>query len=611
MVKVRPDTAGRSQPELHLTAARNEFVSFQVGLQGGDAGLRGVRATLGGLEGPTRISGTDVTLYREEFLKTTRASVAGTPVGRWPDALVPDMDEIAGEQRRAFPMDVPAGEARAIWVDVHVPMDAQPGEYRGTVAVTAANYSSEVQVQLTVVAAVMPSTPSLSTAFLIYSGNVCSAHTGSTNCSTEQVKQLLSRYQRMALEHRITLSDIPRLGMSWSAFDAAWGPFLDGTAPSRLPGARMTSAQFVGVRSTQAIADFAAHFQSRGWLDRAYDYVGDEPPYGISFTTLAQRAAQTRSAAPGLRTLVTTNSHELANHNLSDLIDLSVPVVNHIDGTQQPFVGDQRATYDAFLSKPKRELWLYQSCMSQGCSYGTNMPENQPNSGWPSYMVDRSAAKGRAMEWVSFLEGAKGELYYETAGMLPSAWTNQYIYNGNGDGTLFYPGKPSTIGGTTDVPVASIRLKLIRLGVQDYEWLKAVSDAGDPDFARKIARGLIPSASRVPDDGAAFENARLALIDRYQELTGTHADPSTEPQPENPSASTPSTPSSPSTPDSALPGNPSTVLQPPSSVMKPDEQPQVGCSAGGTAASVGGVFLVLSWLAIERRRVHARARRRK
>ncbi len=49
----------------------------------------------------------------------------------------------------------------------------------------------------------------------------------------------------------------------------------------------------------------------------------------------------------------------------------------------------------------------------------------------------------RALEWVSFLEGATGELYYQTVGMLSTAWTNQFRFNGNGDGTLFYPGTPS------------------------------------------------------------------------------------------------------------------------------------------------------------------------
>jgi hypothetical protein len=45
------------------------------------------------------------------------------------------------------------------------------------------------------------------------------------------------------------------------------------------------------------------------------------------------------------------------------------------------------------------------------------------------------------------------------------------LYGGNGDGTLFYPGRPDTIGGTTQIPVESIRLKLIREGLEDYEYL--------------------------------------------------------------------------------------------------------------------------------------------
>jgi hypothetical protein len=104
--------------------------------------------------------------------------------------------------------------------------------------------------------------------------------------------------------------------------------------------------------------------------------------------------------------------------------------------------------------------------------------------------------------------------------MLSTAWTNQYIYSGNGDGTLFYPGTVAVIGGTTNVPLPSMRLKLIRLGLQDYEWLKKVSDAGDPEFAREVARELVPSPWLVPDDGAAFERARLRLIHRYLQLVG-------------------------------------------------------------------------------------------
>ncbi|RKH13383.1 DUF4091 domain-containing protein [Corallococcus sp. CA053C] len=615
MVKVRPETSARSATEVRLTAARNEFVSFQVALHGGDAGLQGVRARLPALEGPATLTGTDVTLYREALVTTTKASVAGEPVGRWPDGLVPDTDEVAGEQRSAFPFDVPAGEARALWVDVHVPKDAPPGDYKGTVTVEAAGgFQRQVTARLTVVDAALPSTSSLPTAFLLWPPHVCRAHTGKEDCSPQELQPLLARYQQMALEHRFTLSSLfPRKPWppAWSDFDATWGPYLDGTAPTRLPGARMTSLEYVGPLDAANLTDFTAHMKAKGWLDRAYVQLGDEPPYGTSFAQVHANGDLVRQAAPGLRTLLTTNSHEMGNNGLEGLLDTVVPLVNHLDGTDATFQGDQRDTYTGFLKRPGTALWMYQSCMSHGCAYGTNATENKPGAGWPSYMLDRSAAKARAMEWVTFLEGATGELYYQSVGMLSTAWTDQYRFNGNGDGTLFYPGTPAAIGGTTDVPVASLRLKLIRQGLQDYEWLKAVSDAGDPGFARKVARELIPTASRVPDDGAAFDAARLRLIHRYQELTAGEAPA--------PDAGTPQDAGRPmELPDAGTPPDEGTGGPPQQApALNPGVDPETvgrsgptgGCTTGGGgSAAVAGSLLFAAWmLRSARRKQYARA----
>ncbi|RKH40363.1 DUF4091 domain-containing protein, partial [Corallococcus sicarius] len=582
MVKVRPDaTAPGSATEVRLTAARNEFVSFQVALHGGDTGLQGVRARLPALEGPMTLTGPDVTLYRQALLTTRPTSGFEQAAGQWPDGLVPDTDEVAGEARRAFPFDVPAGEARALWVDVHVPRDAPPGDYTGTVTVEAdGGFQRQVTARLTVVDAVMPSTSSLSSAFMLSAPQVCRAHLGREDCSPRELQPLLARYQQLALEHRLTLPNIfPRRPWppSWSDFDATWGPYLDGTAPTRLSGARMTSLEYGGPPTPEDLQDFTAHMRERGWLGQAYASIGDEPPYGSSFEEVQDTGALVRRAAPDLRTMLTTNSIKLKTHALGPLVDIVVPLVNHLDGTEPGFVGDQSATYTEFLARPGAELWAYQSCMSHGCAPGTNMPENLPGAGWPSYMVDRSAAKARAMEWVTFLQGGTGELYYETVGMLPTAWTDQFCFNGNGDGTLFYPGTPAAIGGTTHVPVPSLRLKLIRQGMQDYEWLKAVSDAGDPDFARRVARELIPSASRVPDDGAAFDAARLRLIQRYQELT--RDDPSA---PEMGGPSDPSPTPTPGPVESPAHGGPVAALE--------AKAPTGGCgmSGGGPVVVAGG-----------------------
>lgn len=528
MVKVRPETPPREQSSLHLVAARNEFVSFQVALHGGETGLRNVRACLPGLKGArTRIPESDVTFYREEFLDISRPSTQDSEPGRWPDGLVPDVDESVGEKRAAFPFEVPAGEARALWVDILVPRDAPPGNYHGVLQVKGTGFRVKLKVKITVVDAVLPDTPSLRTAFLVWAPHVCRAFTGDPLCPVDTQVPLLQRFHRLALDHRITLAtgfprepgqptwDLP----DYDIFASRWRPFLEGTADTRLPGARMTSLQYLGPGTAEALAEFEAQARARGWLSRSFDYVGDEPPYGTTWEAVRARASLTRQAAPDLRTLLTTNITELERHDLLELIDILVVQVNHIDGTRPPYVGDQRPKYDDFLARPHRELWLYQSCSSHGCSPDEPPPpENQPGQGWPSYMVDRPATKARGMQWVDFLEGANGELYYQTVGLLYTAWTTQFRFNGNGDGTLFYPGLPSIIGGSTPVLVPSIRIKLIRLGVQDYEWLKMVSDAGDPDFARKVARELIPAAWKVPDDGTAFERARLLLIRRYLEL---------------------------------------------------------------------------------------------
>ena len=574
MVKVQPSMPARADTGVRLIAARNEFVSFQVVVHGADTGASGVTASLPSLSGPDTIDGTDVTLYREDFLNITRPTHPNTSTGPWPDPLIPDRDEIAGEQRRAFPFGVPPGEARAIWVDVHVPTQAPPGTYRGEVQVTGAGLDGRVPVTLEVVDVLMPSTPSLATAFRLDWTDVCTAHGRPYQCGTRaQALELVQRYSRMALEHRMTLTN-PWVWMpttDWREFDAVWGPFIDGTVATRLPGAKLTTLQYIGPREAASYTTFTNHFREMGWLDRAFSYTADEPPYGVSFEETLRRAQEVRRGAPDLPNLITITTQEAEAHNLIPLLDIITPVVNWMDGTASPYLGDQRSRYDAFLAMPGRKLWMYQSCMSHGCTGPVST--NRPGSAWPSYMVDASATRNRAMQWIDFRERVSGELYWETAHAITTGWTDVFRYNGNGDGTLFYAGTPARIGGNTDVPVASIRMKQIRLGIQDYEWLKMVSDAGDPTFARDVAMSVFPSAHEVGDDGTVLERARERLIFRLLELNGSPLPPSSS--------------------EGSIP--------PPE--MGP---PAVGCSTTGAAPMLFGL---LALLGLGRRLVLARAHR--
>lgn len=190
----------------------------------------------------------------------------------------------------------------------------------------------------------------------------------------------------------------------------------------------------------------------------------------------------------------------------------------------QTLFGNQRSLYDAFLAERPgyNRLWLYTSCMTEGCADAYD--GHVRYSGWPSYAIDQLPGEARAMAWQVFNHRATGEYYYEISKHLDTAFTNQYEDGGQGDGTLIYPGKTSRIGGATDTVLESIRLKQIREGREDYEYLAHLSATGRDAQARSIAgyysgaegpygsagglQGAMNDSSRSQQ---AYDQARAAL----------------------------------------------------------------------------------------------------
>jgi hypothetical protein len=519
--KIRPDAKARNDVAAQLGAARNEFAAFQVVVTGP---ATHVSAALGALTGPGQLD--DVKLYREDVIQLAHPSALDGGTGAWPDALVPDVDDVVGEKRNAFPFDVRNGESRAIWVEIRVPPDARPGTYQGAVTVTSDQGQATIPVALEVWDFGLPSTSSLRSSFGMSYGGIPAGHglTGDAGAT------LRARYAQLALDHRITLTGMNDDGTTGlDHLDQFYGPLIDGKAPTRLPGAQLTAVKYIGDRtSADQHKTWAQHFRAKGWMDRLFDYTCDEPPLQCAWSDIPARTKAAHAGDPDFRTLVTTQLWDAQNNGGVDGgIDIMVSVVNWIDDKPpSQIAGDQRARYDAFLASGKhKELWLYQSCMSHGCggtvNIGNPSDSDRYYTGWPSYMIDASAARNRAMEWISFLEDASGELYWETAyAFSHNAWSNQWDFSGNGDGTLFYPGTPGRIGGKTDIPVASLRLKMIRAGMQDYEYLKMLADLGDRDGARTIARGLFPNAYTTDVDPAQLEAARRELATRILKRTG-------------------------------------------------------------------------------------------
>jgi Domain of unknown function (DUF4091) len=77
----------------------------------------------------------------------------------------------------------------------------------------------------------------------------------------------------------------------------------------------------------------------------------------------------------------------------------------------------------------------------------------------------------------------------------------------NGDGALFYPGEDAGIEG----PVESIRLKCLRDGMEDYEYLALWEQLGGKDVVDEVVRAAVPTWGTWVQDSNCFPELRGRL----------------------------------------------------------------------------------------------------
>lgn len=183
-------------------------------------------------------------------------------------------------------------------------------------------------------------------------------------------------------------------------------------------------------------------------------------------------------------------------------------------------------------------LWWYQSCMTKGCytqggaSYNGNV----------QYMVEYPAMRVRIYPWLSFKYGIGGDLYYSVTGQYANdPWNSLWAYGGNGDGTLFYPGVanlaadslPSAtrgqhtpaIGGAHDIPIESIRLKMLREGMEDYEYLNMLKNLGAGAWAQSEVNTIATNTYTYDQNENDMYAVREALANKIMELNNSPLPP--------------------------------------------------------------------------------------
>ncbi len=530
-LKVRPADPPGSTSIVTVKGARNETVSFQIVLTAQSA-MTGLDVRLSALSGPggAEIAATSSQLYRVGYLNVTTPSDRAGATGEWPDTLYPiGRDRYYDEPRNGAPFDLSAGRDQPIWISVDIPKTAVAGVWTGTFSVVQAPAGAviaTVPVHLVVWNFALPDVPSARTTYGFDTYGTYLYHfCPDTGCwDTDQINTLTRLYWQEALAHRITLdgtvAGVPYTydaasdtvtDIDWSWYDAVFT--LPGVSSYPIPGPQFnwddSSHAWTPAETSEAIAFFKAvaeRFARQGWSDRAFFYTQDEPHDQWPLNVVQSDALF--AAAPGLPALVTSEyTADLATGH----IGIWCPIVNSLDENGGISI------YDAQRAAGK-QIWWYDSDSSGDSDNVTY----QRFGIWPDEFIDHQGVNQRvhaAMQWKYNLDGY---LYYAVTvcyrSSNPNVWETNYCFGRNGDGTLFYPGKPTIIGGSHDIPVPSLRLELLRMSWNEYDYMTLLAAAGQRSFVDGIVAGLVTSSDTWSHEAGDYDAAREQLGARLDAL---------------------------------------------------------------------------------------------
>lgn len=530
VVKVRPQDTPKPMPSgIMISAARNEYEPFQIVIRGKNRPVRGLDVGMTDfLAGSgSRIScRTNCTVYRELYYNAVSPSGAYGSTGEWPDALIPKVDTYFGERRNAFPIDVPANRNQPVWIDVYVPPGTGPGFYTAYLMVQAqGERTMRIPVYLTVRGFTLPATSSIKNAFFLYSGALPIAH--GRNLTGKALDALAKIYSKALLAHRLSNGYLLG-GEGWVPTDLInptpnslanlkqdFGSFFDGTV---LPNGAQVTAVFPYFTScedrTFCRPDVTSFLARAGWLSRIGIYLPDEPNLADPYVIQQIKSAADTAHQYGFKTLL-TKSYSPTVASMTNIWVVPLPSLrNSIES------GNYWVTYANEIARGK-EVWVYQACFEHAAYCGWGDPWFPGLSGWPDYMIDMQGMKNRMQDWINWKYRVQGELYWGVNYLyyLGDVYRDQYYEAGNGEGNFFYPGTPQRIGGKTHIPIESIRLKLKREGLEDYEYLVLLDKLGGHAFAENEAAQLVTSAVQWETNPAALYRVRSEVASQIEILS--------------------------------------------------------------------------------------------
>jgi hypothetical protein len=235
---------------IRVTAARRDTADFQLIIRKAGTELAGIDVRSSSLQGGSGVlSGARVHFFLAGYIEEKGVF--------YPDVLVPF--GAGGVTPFSIPHGVPSlavvpgQENQTVWVDIDVPAGTAAGLYTGTVTVAARaaggrEVARSLALELEVPDITLPAERSAAVALDVYGGIIKGLKMDKT---PDDMIALERQFYRLAREHRMFVNAIrfpqsgaPRQGYlpdfqrnekgelqaDWTGFDKRYGPYLDGTA---------------------------------------------------------------------------------------------------------------------------------------------------------------------------------------------------------------------------------------------------------------------------------------------------------------------------------------------------------------------------------------------
>ena len=431
---------------------------------------------------------------------------------RWADALPP---------AASYPFKLVAGESQGFVIKAKSSADAPAGLYRAKISVKSGDrVVKRADVFARVWDFALSDETACATAFGLSSYNIYLYH----RQYDPDDKVLYRAYYDFLLENRVSAYYLPYSVLDERADEYMSNPrvtsfMIDGR---NHPNAGTTPDSQGSMTDTELEAAYEKLSKNPDWMKKGYFYYVDEPSNEYMAAEVAASASRLKEHFPEYRLTVPYFTNYLDGDDMTAFlresgVNLWSPLSDFwtAPGDERPmasYIFDDNALSRYGTAEERfanyvaegDELWWYVCII--------------PQYPYANFFAPYQGALTRVLFWQQYMYNVDGVLYWAVNDWQNGAeWRTMDCGFAYGDGRLLYCGAKYGVRG----PISSLRLEIIRDGIEDFQYLKMAEDAlGKAEVDRLVAR-VTTGILDYTHDADVIREVRNALGDALSDaLTG-------------------------------------------------------------------------------------------